>query len=230
MEPNEMPFEEFFAERMKQKGFTPKKMSDLTGISPHHLQELIHGNFAALPSAPYVRGYLLRLGLTLDFDGEAWWQSVKAEGRVKNSGPADALPENRFIKKHPTKIITLAAIILIVLIYFAVQFPKIFGKPTLLLTSPSENPATALVNPITLRGTAKNADTLSVNGDSIPLSPDGTWQKDVLLSNGPNTFAITAKKFLGGATQISEEIFYQAQALNANQTGTSTASSTSLTP
>jgi hypothetical protein len=86
------------------------------------------------------------------------------------------------------------------------------------------------VNPITLRGTAKNADTLSVNGDSIPLSPDGTWQKDVLLSNGPNTFAITAKKFLGGATQISEEIFYQAQALNANQTGTSTASSTSLTP
>jgi cytoskeletal protein RodZ len=226
MEPNEMPFEEFFAERMKQKGFTPKKLADVTGISPHHLTEIMRNNFSALPSEPYVRGYLLRLGQALDFDGETWWQRVKTEGHVKNSGPTDALPSNRFLKKQPTKLIFGSIIVAIIAIYFIVQFPKILGKPTLTLTDPADNPATALVNPITLHGTVKNADTVSVNGDDVPLSPDGTWQKDVLLSSGSNTFDITAKKFLGGTTEINEEIFYQAPPA---QPSTTTPSSTAPT-
>ena len=218
MDPNEMPFEDFFAERMKQKGFTPKKLSDLTGILPRHLQDILRGDFAALPSAPYVRGYLLRLGEILEFDGEGWWQRIKAEGHVKNSGPTDALPSNRFIKTFPMRRAIGVAIVAIIVIYFAVQFPKIFGKPIIVLTDPSQNPATALENPITLHGTVKNADSLSINGDNVTLAGDGTWQKDVLLSNGSNTFEVTAKKFLGGTTQITEEIFYQAPTVTISPT------------
>jgi cytoskeletal protein RodZ len=210
MNPDEFPFEEFFAERLKQKGMSVKKLSDLTGISPQHLTEIVRGNFAALPSAPYVRGYLIRLGEALDFDGEAWWQKVKTESRLKSSGPVDMLPKNRFLRKAPTKLITLGVIALIVVIYFAVQLPKILGKPSLAITNPPASPFTATANLFTLQGTARNADTLSVNGENVPLAPDGSWQKDVLLSNGPNEITVTAQKFLGRSTQVTEEIIYEA--------------------
>ena len=50
MNPEDMIFEEFFAERMKQKGCSPfKKLTELTGISPHHLHQIAEGNFEALP-------------------------------------------------------------------------------------------------------------------------------------------------------------------------------------
>src|SRR5580658_10539475 len=101
MDPENTIFEEFFAARMKHKGMTLKKLGEMTGISPTHLQEIARADFNALPSAPYVHGYLVRLGKALDFDGEEWWNRVKNEGLVRNSGPADSLPENRFARESP---------------------------------------------------------------------------------------------------------------------------------
>jgi len=227
MNPEDISFEEFFAERTKQKGLTVKKLADITGISPRHMTEIARGDFAALPSAPYVRGYLLRLGQALDFDGEAWWQKIKSERQIKNSGVTDSLPINRFIKKAPVGWLLGGAVVLILVIYLAFEFPKIIGRPSLTLVNPSQNPFTTEINPITLQGSTENANGVSVNGETVPLNPDGTWQKDVLLSSGPNQIVITAQKFLGRTTSLTEEIIYNAPAgANGNSAATSTAAST----
>jgi transcriptional regulator with XRE-family HTH domain len=240
MEPEDFSFEEFFAERLKQKGFSVKKLSDLTGISPRHLQDLVRGDFAALPSAPYVRGYLGRLGQVLDFDGEAWWQRIKNERPIKNSGPTDAMPENRFLRKAPTKYLVSGIIVLIVIVFFAIQLPRILGKPALTILSPAQNPYTTSTSPFALQGSTKGADTLTVvvggGSENVPLNPDGSWQKDVLLSIGPNPITVIAKKFLGRSTENTLEIIYEAPAVtstpaNSNKNSTSSASSSlGLTP
>ena len=69
MNPEEVSFEQFFAERIKAKGFSLKKLADVTGIAPVHIENLLRGDFGHIPSAPYFRGYLIRLGKVLDFDG-----------------------------------------------------------------------------------------------------------------------------------------------------------------
>ena len=236
MNPEDISFEEFFADKVKQKGFTLKKLADVTGISPRHLQDIARGDFAALPSAPYVRGYLIKLGEVLEFDGEGWWQRIRTERRIKNSGAADALPENRFLKNPPTKMIIGCVIAAIVIIYFIVQFPKIFGRPSIVIINPAENPSTATENPITIQGDVKNTDILSVDGENVVVASDGTWQKDVLLSDGPNQITVTAKKFLGGTVSVNEEIVYQGSltpmvssstsAKNATSSASSSATST----
>jgi cytoskeletal protein RodZ len=228
MNPEDMIFEEFFAERLKHKGLSPKKLAELTGISPRNIKDLASGNFEALPSAPYVRGYLIRLGGILDFDGEDWWQRIKNEGRVKNSGSNDALPQNRFLKKSPARLISIIAVIVIVLIYLGFEFPRIVGRPVITVTYPSTSPFSTDTNLVTLAGTITNGDSISVNGDSATINTDGTWQKNVLLQNGQNTFDIHGKKFLGGQTDVQEEIVYTSPDV-PSETSSTTASSTEAT-
>ena len=135
----------------------------------------------------------------------------------------DTLPKNRFLKQSPPKFLWAFGVIVIMLIYLVIQAPRILGKPALTVISPAQSPFTTEANPFTLEGTARNADSLSLNGDSITIAPDGTWQKGVLLQNGLNSFQISAKKFLGGQTDMVEQIIYQPS--GASSTASSTASS-----
>jgi cytoskeletal protein RodZ len=230
MIPDNMVFEQFFAEKIKERNMTLKKLSDLTGIAPSHIESLLRGDFDSMPSAPYFHGYLLRLGVVLEFDGEEWWLKLKREGVVKNSGEFDTLPQNRFLKKAPPKYLWFIGAGILILIYIAFQAPRILGKPSLSISFPDANPYSTSSSTLTLTGSVSNADSITLNGDPVTIAKDGTWQKGVLLQNGPNTFQISAQKFLGGSTEITEQILYQAPNFIATSTAneaSSTASSTS---
>jgi cytoskeletal protein RodZ len=228
MSPNDLPFEQFFAEKIKERGVSLKKLAEMTGIAPAHIESLLRGDYESMPSAPYFHGYLIHLGAVLDFDGEEWWLKLKKEGVIKNSGELDTMPRNRFIKQSPPKYLWWIGAGIIVLIYLAFQAPRIFGKPTLAVSVPNANPYVTTSSTITLSGTVTGADSLSLVGadgerEPIIVAADGSWQKSVLLGTGLNPFEITAKKFLGGETTITEQIVYQPA---GDTTTTSTASST----
>ncbi|HEY5221360.1 MAG TPA: helix-turn-helix domain-containing protein [Candidatus Paceibacterota bacterium] len=214
MPPTDLPFEQFFAEKIKERGITLKKLSEMTGIAPSHIENLLRGDYENMPSAPYFHGYMLHLGAVLDFDGEEWWAKLKKEGVIKNSGELDVLPRNRFIKQSPPKYLWWIGAGILVLIYLAFQAPHIFGKPTLTVISPDANPYVTASSTFTLAGTVSGADSLYLVGanggqEQIVIAADGSWQKGVLLGIGPNPFEILAKKFLGGQTTVMEQIFYQ---------------------
>ena len=228
MNPNEIPFEQFFAEKMKEKGLSLKKIAEMTGIAPAHIESLLRGDYDSMPSAPYFHGYMIHLGTILEFDGEEWWTILKKQGVIKNSGELDTLPRNRFIKQSPPKYLWAIGAGILVLIYLAFQAPRIFGHPTLVVQFPDTNPYVTTSSTVTLSGTVSGADSLylvGANGETeqIIIAADGSWQKGVLLGTGPNPFEISAKKFLGGVTTVTEQIFYQPP---GGTTPSSTASST----
>jgi transcriptional regulator with XRE-family HTH domain len=228
MNPNEIPFEQFFAEKMKEKGLSLKKIAEMTGIAPAHIESLLRGDYDSMPSAPYFHGYMIHLGTILEFDGEEWWTILKKQGVIKNSGELDTLPRNRFIKQSPPKYLWAIGAGILVLIYLAFQAPRIFGHPTLVVQFPDANPYVTTSSTVTLSGTVSGADSLylvGANGETeqIIIAADGSWQKGVLLGTGPNPFEISAKKFLGGVTTVTEQIFYQPP---GGTTPSSTASST----
>jgi transcriptional regulator with XRE-family HTH domain len=235
MSPNDLPFEQFFAEKIKERGVSLKKLAEMTGIAPAHIESLLRGDYESMPSAPYFHGYLIHLGAVLDFDGEEWWLKLKKEGVIKNSGELDTMPRNRFIKQSPPKYLWWIGVGVIVLIYLAFQAPRIFGKPVLMVSIPNANPYVTTSSTLTLSGTVTDADSLYLVGadggqEPIIIAADGSWQKSVLLGVGPNPFQISAKKFLGGETSVTEQIFYQP---TGSTTTTSTASftpSASTTP
>lgn len=229
MIPDNMPFEQFFAEKIKERNISLKKLSEVTGIAPAHIESLLRGDFESMPSSPYFHGYLLHLGSVLEFDGEEWWLRLKKDGVVKNSGEFDTLPSNRFIKKSPPKYLWFVGIGIIVIIYIAFQAPHILGKPSLAISFPNQNPYNTASSTLILSGTVHNADSLTLNGDTVTIANDGSWEKGVLLQNGQNSFAIVAQKFLGGTTQITEQILYQSLNSPASSTLETPSSSVSST-
>ena len=94
------------------------------------------------------------------------------------------------------------------IVVFGFTLSHIFGKPVIVVTSPQNNSFT-ISNSILIQGTVKNADSLYVNTEEVVVASDGSWQKNVSLSpTNPNTFKISAKKFLGGATDMEWNINY----------------------
>ncbi|MEK9180028.1 MAG: helix-turn-helix domain-containing protein [Patescibacteria group bacterium] len=208
---NDTRFEEFFSERVRERGFDLKKLSEASGIAVKHLEALASGNFQKLPAEPYFRGYLNRLGQLLGFDPEIWWKRFKEGGFVKSAGAADSMPKNRFMTKANMKILWGAFAALAIIIYLAIQLPGILGKPSITINFPQENPATVFTQELTLMGTVENASELRIEGEVVPIGEDGAWSKTVLLASspGPVPFKITAKKFLGSETSIIQQIIYQ---------------------
>lgn len=235
MIPDNVSFEQFFAEKIKERNISLKKLADATGIAPAHIETLLRGDFENMPSAPYFRGYLVRLGNELGFDGEEWWMKFKKEGVARKSGAGDALPHNRFIKTSPPKWIWAIVAAVVVIIYLAFQAPRILGKPSLAVTFPSANPYVTTSSTITIAGTTSGADSVYLVGsnnetEQIFVNPDGTWSKTILLGIGPNPIEIAAKKFLGGETTVTENIFYQGSDMaTSSATSTIGASSSILT-
>jgi cytoskeletal protein RodZ len=222
MDTEDTTLELFLRDRIKEKGLSLKKLADMTGISVNHIENMLRGDFSNVPPTPYFRGYLIRLGEVLNFDGEAWWLKIKKEEGVGRSGPADSLPKNRFIRKSPVKALSISAAALVALIIIGFSLPHILGKPSITITSPADSYATTS-DSVVIQGTVKNADSIYVTTgsedptaneggsvDEATIASDGSWQKNVLLTPGPNTFDISAKKLLGGTTDVLEHIFYNA--------------------
>ena len=183
----------FLNERMRERGFAPKRLSELTGISLKHLEALREGRIAELPPAPYLRGYVLKLGQILEFDGDTLWNDIKKVRMTNNSLPIDELPKNRFKKESIKKYIIPGALALLLIFYFGFRFSKIFGQPVITISYPPENVTVANQSSVPLIGRVTNADTLKINSETISAGQNGDWEKTISLQPGMNTIEISAK-------------------------------------
>ncbi len=199
----------FLNEKVKNKGLTLKKLSDMSGIPVGHLQNLTSGALHQLPPAPYVRGYLKVLGPILNFDDQAAWEHFKAIQSITSAGVRDELPRNRYARRATPRSTILIVLLLIIVAYVGFRFTKIFGTPIVRIDNPSEILASVADATFVARGNLQNGDTIFVNGESVPLSETGDWEKRILLQEGLNSIQVTAKKFLGGEVQIIRQVMYE---------------------
>ena len=201
-------FKSFLNDKVRERGLTLRRLSEISGISVKHLEDLASGDASNLPEAPYLRGYLRRLAQILDFDAELWLQRFR-DAELNRSGPSDELPRNRFAPRPITKYLWLALVLGVVLLYLGFRFQKILGKPTLTLSYPPDAVVRVMVNAVTISGKIEGGGELFVNSEAVPVASDGTWGKTLTLEPGLNTVEIRAKKFLGKETKIIRQIVYE---------------------
>jgi transcriptional regulator with XRE-family HTH domain len=198
----------FLGEKLRDKNISLERLSELSGITIKHLENLLKGEAENLPSSPYLHGYLLKLGELLDFDGKAFWEEWR-EYAIPSSGASDKLPKNRFSKKPVARYIWAGAATILFLIYLGFAIPRIIGSPSLSVGNPESDLINTTSSQILVSGTLQNAKELYINGEAIAIDPSGAWEKTVSLQSGLNTLQITAKKFLGGESKIIKQVFYE---------------------
>lgn len=214
-------FENFLAEKVQEYGAPARRLSEDTGIPLHYLESLVRGEFERLPAAPYVRGYLRKLGEVLEFDPEPWWSEIRRREIITESGLRDRLPLNRFAPPRIARLAIWGAAALGALLIISFVLSAIFRKPAITLTSPTEDTMTATETPMLIAGVVRGASTVSISGTIIPATPDGVFRENIPLEPGLNTIQIIATRFLGRSTTVSRQIFYE-PVKTANPTPSST--------
>ncbi len=211
-------FANFLNDRMRERNLNFKRLSELTGVSVKHLEALSSGNPDRLPSAPYLKGYLSRLGEVLGFDPDQAWEEMKKFTDAKSSGKADEPSRNRFSREPIAKYMIAGTVVFFLLLYAGLRFYEISGAPSLTISSPQENMVVTGENSFSLAGNVSNDGELRINGEQVQVQSGGNWQKTVSLQPGINTVEITAKKFLGRETKVMKQIIYQAPAEQKQET------------
>lgn len=201
-------FAAFFNARLKERGLSLKKLSELSGIALQDLQNLSEGDFDKLPPAPYLRGYTMRLAKIMEFDPDIWWRHFEAIGAVKAAGVLDQLPQNRFAISKIGRYRWLILIVVVLGLYGGMRFSKILGRPIITIEEPLGNPAYAQDRSIIMSGALKGGDHIYINDEAVPVE-QGAWKSSISLEPGQNTITIRATKFLGKEVVMTKDIIYE---------------------
>lgn len=200
-------FGEAFRELLEIKGVSVNKLAEVSGVPGRFLELLVNEDYDRLPPAPYVRGYLLKIGEVLNADGLELWQKLENEG-IKKSGRLDRLPGNRFmVKKVNQRFIFLGALVILVAVYFSLRYDEFLGNPTLYLASPAADEI-ASIPLIGLKGRIKPGDALKINEENAYVDSNGEFTKDFALQPGINNLEFKVKRFLGRELIVNRQVIY----------------------
>lgn len=219
---------ETLKDEMRGQGMSVAKLSELTDIAPHHITALMESDFDHLPASPYVRGYILKIAEVLELDADVLWRRYSRESEIKKSGEKDTLPKNRFALRSIKKSsLLIAAIVIVLLVIGLPVISDFFGKPSLEVISPAGDAEIVTEKSYTIHGTIQNPkDRVFINETEVPVTSDGAFQIQKDLDEGANTFTISTKRFLGGETTITRNVFYNPTGVKLPESASSSASST----
>lgn len=197
-------------EQMQIKGLSPGRLRQLTGITERYIFALTEGTKEKLPAAPYVRGYLMRIAGILDLNGQELWEAYKNELLVKSSGPLDRLPENRFaLKKLSKKRLAVGIILVLFIVYLAMNANRFLGRPKIDITSPARETLVTTASVLNLAGEVNPSDKLMIDGEDVAVDEAGRFEKDYELEPGLNRIEFSVKRFLGREARVIKQVIYQ---------------------
>lgn len=206
-------------EAMRMKNMSVEKLSQITGISDRFLNLLIEERFNKLPSAPYVRGYLLKIGEVLSIDGNELWEIIKSYNTqtFAKSGEKDILPKNRFkIKSLNIKMVIFGIIGIIFFIFLLFRIPALLGKPKFELYEIRDG-MKVTTSTLSIHGTINPSDKLFINDEQILADENGNFKKTIELTPDFNTLNFTVRGLLGKELKETKQIFYEVTKIETNK-------------
>lgn len=203
-------FHELFKEYLGIKGISAGRLAELSGVPERYIEALISGDRGRLPAAPYVHGYLARIGPHLAADGEELWSAYKRDEAPRTSGAADRMPANRFaFKKVKRGWVVFALVLAALAVYLGFRLEAVLGMPSLVVESPALGETITSRDLFTLQGAVSSGDKLTINGESVATNGEGRFEKEVALDPGLNVFTFTARRLLGSERTAVRRIIYE---------------------
>lgn len=188
------------------KGVSVEALAEQTKIDKKYLEALEACDFDALPSgAVYQKNFVKRYLEALAIDPAPFLeQFIEEEIRYMRA------KENAHPKKHIAQVwlgnipslvryALVAAVVLVIIGYLAIQVKNIIEPPTLVLLSP-ENGSVSNQSVVTVQGATETEARVSINGKDIMNNEEGKFDEMVTLRPGLNVITVTAEKKHGKKT------------------------------
>lgn len=193
---------EILQEERARQGKTLKELSLITKIRVYFLQAIEEGAYDRLPNVVYIKGFIQGYAQALGLDEEKILPFYRREFTEKETtvstkrsfvgslGPWLTLTPGKIIGG----IIALMLTVFLAILFF--QYQQFSGAPVLIIDSPIQQLET-IENEIRVMGkTSPNAQ-VTVNGENVSLSSDGTFDLIYKLEKGLNRIRVTSISRLG---------------------------------
>jgi len=183
-----------------------------TRIRAKFLTAIESDDFSSIPSPVYTKGFIKNysdfLGLNSD-EILAFFRRQTMDGgknAIMPKGMADPLNSPMFTLT-PGKFIGILVIALVFLfgLYFAFQYQHLHRPPNIILDEP-KNDQVFEERKIQIIGATDPDATVTINGISTIVRPEGKFFDQVLLTPGVNTITITATSRFGKTTTLIRKV------------------------
>lgn len=177
-------------------------------IKEEDLASLENEDWGHLPDPTFTRGFTTSYAKYLGLDPQQTLALYRREYDEKQ------YPKKQFESRHkkrfyltPAKLLnTIILLSLIVFIsYLAVQYSSILKAPKVEIISPPDD-ETVSVPVLIVQGKTETQTTISVDGEFVPVNPEGTFTYQYNLKEGKNTIEVIASKRLSPKTKITRTV------------------------
>ena len=184
-------------EAREEKGISIERVAEDTKIKKEFIEEIERGQFQKLPSESYamgfVKNYAKYLGVSVSLAVPLFRREYEAKHTI-NIVPNFRQSQHKFNKQFflNSKSFLIIATILIVGAYIFFQYSSLFFPPQLQVTSP-KNGITTSQNIVEVAGKTDPYATVTVDGEEVYVSLQGTFRKSIYMFAGDNKVDIVAK-------------------------------------
>lgn len=216
---------------VQRRRFMKIKLSDLaekTGIPHKYLKRIESGDWPALPSGVYARGFLRKYAQAVglddtevilkyerefeNLDNDAWPGSLIAA--AKNARSARSFIGFKWVwgnflrRGMVLRKLLVTAVIITVSAYIIWQFLIVLEKPSLALDYPKEDNITVAQSELELRGQVTPGSILTINRETVYANEAGAFSQKIELLPGLNVLEIKASSRFGKGTEIIRRVTY----------------------
>ena len=194
---------ELLKETRTAKHISTEEVAKRLLLKKEQVEALENGNWAALPEAAYVKGFIKNYAHFLGLDSNHLLALHRAEYDEKKFTKAPRGKKRRLMFT-PNLIGPLAALLAMLIFfgYLFIQYTSIASAPKVELYSPQDD-ITTTANIIEVSGKAEKETTVSIGGQLVPIDDLGNFTYQLPLSEGRNTIEIIASKKLSPKTKIT---------------------------
>ena len=190
-------------------------------IQPSYLQALETGDRRRLPNGVYARNFLREYARFLGLDYRLLVKQFLEEESPKSEAKG-GLFERQIVAKRQliavpvvVRNVLIGVVASICLIYLGFLVNKIFDPPHLTIETPVEN-STVTDRAVSVKGVTEPETDVTINGQSVQVAQDGSFQKELYLETGLNTITIRAKKKYGRPATALRYILFEDTAPSFN--------------
>jgi len=195
---------EILSAAREKKKLTIEQVEKATRIRAKFLLALEKNDFSKLPPGTFVRGFVKNYAAFLGLPVEETLAFYRRQFNEEKT-PAPKIPSRFHFPQITFTALIVGLLLFLFFGYLIYSYFKFAGAPTLLINSPTNNIVTKDEQTEIVGKTDPEA-ILTINGQTVSLTENGSFDIKIPLQSGLNTLTITATNKFKRQTTVTRNL------------------------
>lgn len=186
-------------------------LSRLTKISQTTLKALERNQYAKLPSATYIQGFVQNYAKAVQLDSAKALAVLKRDydrhrlKKILPQGLTQPLNQSFFTSSSGRNLLVACLIILSLTAYLTLTIIKLYQPPKLIIDQPQEAQELTSAS-VLIKGKTDRDATLTLNDKTVNLEPDGQFTTILSTDSGVLTLNFSATSRRGKSRELVRHV------------------------